>query len=95
MKTSLIAAAALAALLLGGAGTAVYAQRDDSQRDSRPEFGRRERHPELQRALRALRNARSDLQRGAHDFGGHRIKALRATDDAIRQVEEALRFDRR
>jgi hypothetical protein len=34
------------------------------------------------------------MEHAAHDFGGHRADALRATDDAIRQLEICLRYDR-
>lgn len=53
-----------------------------------------EPHPEIRDALAALRNARAHLEHAAHDFGGHRADALRATDDAIRQLEICLRYDR-
>ncbi|HZT41716.1 MAG TPA: hypothetical protein VFA07_05985 [Chthonomonadaceae bacterium] len=54
----------------------------------------RERHPELRQALRALMRAKMELQEGAHDFGGHRADALKATDQAIQQVRLALKFDK-
>jgi len=53
-----------------------------------------EPHPEIREAIAALRNARAHMQHAAHDFGGHRVEALRATDDAIRQLEICLRYDR-
>ena len=54
-----------------------------------------ERHPEMRHALHALEKAREALQHAAHDFGGHRAKALELTDQAIREVKEGLEFDRR
>ncbi|MGH9529108.1 MAG: hypothetical protein ACRD2S_04230 [Terriglobales bacterium] len=53
-----------------------------------------ERHPEIHRAIEALRNARAHLQEAAHDFGGHKADAIRATDEAIRQLEICMRYDR-
>lgn len=53
-----------------------------------------ERHPEVQAALRALQNAKSHLQEGAHDFEGHRAEALKLTDQAIRECQEALKADK-
>ena len=53
-----------------------------------------EPHPEIREALASLRHARMHLQEAAHDFGGHRADALRATDEAIRQLEICLKFDR-
>lgn len=51
-------------------------------------------HPEIHDALASLRHAREHLEHAAHDFGGHRADALRATDEAIRQLELCLKFDR-
>ena len=53
-----------------------------------------EPHPEIREALESLRRARKHMQEAAHDFGGHRVDALRATDDAIRQLEICLKYDR-
>jgi hypothetical protein len=54
----------------------------------------RERHPELRRAMRALQNAKSALQQAAHDFNGHRERALDLTQKAIDEVQQAMRSDR-
>jgi len=54
-----------------------------------------ERHPHIHRALRELREARIELKEADHDFGGHRKEALEAVDRAIRQLDRALRFDRK
>jgi hypothetical protein len=51
-------------------------------------------HPEIHDALNSLRHAREHLEHAAHDFGGHRAEALRATDEAIRQLEICLKYDR-
>jgi hypothetical protein len=53
-----------------------------------------EKHPEIRDALAALRNAKAHLEHGAHDFGGHRVDAIRATDEAIRQLEICLQYDK-
>lgn len=53
-----------------------------------------EPHPEIREAIAALRRAREHLQHAKHDFGGHRVEALRASDDAIRQLEVCLKFDK-
>ena len=39
-------------------------------------------------------NARGHLAHGAHDFGGHRAKALELTNAAIEQCRVALHYDR-
>lgn len=53
-----------------------------------------EPHPEIREALAALRRAKEHMEHAAHDFGGHRVEALRATDDAIKQLEVCLKFDK-
>jgi len=58
-----------------------------------PALSARERHPQIRAALTALRDARSHLQETAHDFGGHKAEAIRATDEAIHQLEICLRYD--
>lgn len=55
---------------------------------------RRERHPEIRKAIAALEGAKRALQDGAHDFGGHRLDALAACDNAINQLRIALQYDR-
>lgn len=52
-----------------------------------------ERHPEIRQAIAALRRAREHMEHAAHDFGGHRVEAIRATDEAIRQLEICLKYD--
>jgi hypothetical protein len=53
-----------------------------------------EPHPEIREALESLRRARKHMAEAAHDFGGHRVDALRATDEAIHQLEICLKYDR-
>lgn len=53
-----------------------------------------EPHPEIREALGALRRAKGHMEHAAHDFGGHRVDALRATDEAIKQLEICLKYDK-
>jgi hypothetical protein len=53
-----------------------------------------EPHPQIRRAINALERAKDYMQHAAHDFGGHRVEALRECDEAIRQLHEALRYDK-
>jgi hypothetical protein len=53
-----------------------------------------EPHPQIREALGALRRAKEHMEHAAHDFGGHRVDALKATDEAIRQLEICLKFDK-
>ncbi len=50
--------------------------------------------PHMQAALDHLNAAKAELQAAEHDKGGHRDKALAATENAIRQVEAGIRYDR-
>jgi hypothetical protein len=67
-----------AVLSLGG--TALLAQNE------------RAMHPRIERAIEALRDARAYLEMAPHDFGGHKVDAIRATDNAIRQLNLALQY---
>ena len=53
-----------------------------------------EPHPQIREALAALRRAKEHMQHAAHDFGGHRVEALAATDRAIEQLEICLKYDK-
>jgi hypothetical protein len=53
-----------------------------------------EPHPEIREAIAALRRAREHMGHAAHDFGGHRVEALKATDEAIRQLQICLQYDK-
>ena len=59
-----------------------------------PPAAAREGHPEIREAIASLRHAKEHLEHAAHDFGGHRVEAIRATDVAIHQLEECLRYDK-
>lgn len=51
--------------------------------------------PQMQAALRNLRQARVDLNRATSDKGGHRARALELVDQAIAEVEKGISYDRR
>ncbi|MFZ3200774.1 MAG: hypothetical protein ACLQMT_10240 [Candidatus Acidiferrales bacterium] len=51
-------------------------------------------HPEIQDAIAALRNARDHLDHARHDFGGHRVAAIQAIDEAIHQLKICMDYDR-
>ena len=52
-------------------------------------------HPRIARAIEALRDARAYMENAPHDFGGHKADAIRATDEAIRQLNFALAYRER
>jgi hypothetical protein len=49
-------------------------------------------HPQIEDALRALKVAKDHLQEAAHDFGGHRVDAIRAIDEADHQLRICLQY---
>jgi hypothetical protein len=53
-----------------------------------------EKHPEIREALGSLRRAKEHMEHAAHDFGGHRVEAIEATNRAIQQLELCLKFDK-
>jgi len=57
-------------------------------------FAQNERamHPRIAAAITALRDAKAYMQMAPHDFGGHRVEAIRASDEAIRQLNLALAY---
>jgi hypothetical protein len=55
----------------------------------------REHHPALRQAIKALERAKYDLNHANHDFGGHRAEALEACDNAIKQLNVALQYDKK
>jgi hypothetical protein len=44
-------------------------------------------HPHIHEALEAMRAAKHHLETAAHDFEGHRVKAIEHLDQAIREAE--------
>jgi hypothetical protein len=54
-----------------------------------------ERHPHIRAALEELREAKRELEKADHDFGGHRKEAIKAIDEALIQLEKALKFDKK
>jgi hypothetical protein len=53
-----------------------------------------EKHPQIHEALESLRNSKEHLEHAAHDFGGHRVEAIKAIDQAIHQLEICLQYDK-
>jgi hypothetical protein len=54
-----------------------------------------EQHPHIRAAIRELQEAKQELQTADHDFGGHREEALKACTEAIRQLQQALQYDKK
>lgn len=54
-----------------------------------------ERHPHIRAAIKELQEAKRELETAAHDFGGHRVEAIEAIDNAIKQLHQALEYDKK
>ncbi len=50
-------------------------------------------HPRIAASLVSLNVTKEHLKNAPHDFGGHRVAALAAVDEAIKQLKEAIKFD--
>ena len=53
----------------------------------------KEHHPELHKAMHKLRGAKADLEKAAHDYNGHKAKAIEAIDQALLELKAALESD--
>ena len=80
---------------VGAPGTSLTIPQDTLRRARRGKGAGKEGHPQIRRAINALQNAKTDLQNAAHDFGGHRADALRACDEAIKQLQLARQYDKK
>jgi hypothetical protein len=49
-------------------------------------------HPRIAKAIASLNDARAYMEAAPHDFGGHRVDAIRATNEAIKQLDLALAY---
>lgn len=68
------------ACLVGGAGfAAAQGAKDDGQ-------------PEMHAALDHLKQAKENLEKGKHDKGGHRKRALELVDQAIAEVNQGIAY---
>jgi type II secretory pathway component PulJ len=76
-------------------GTLAFALNTDAQSTNSPSQHRTERHPAIRRALVTLREAKAELEHADHDFGGHRIQAMQAVDQAMEQLKLALQHDKK
>jgi hypothetical protein len=53
-----------------------------------------DQYPEIPEALKALQHAKDHLEKAKHDFGGHRADGIHACDEAIRQLEICMKYDK-
>ena len=89
-----ICGVAILGTLFGISQGALFAARPPAPAQERKE-GAREQHPHIRAAIQELREARHELETAAHDFGGHRKEAMESVDNAIKQLQLALQYDRK
>jgi len=75
--TAILAAGAVALTALGAVGGFTAARADQ---------------PHMQTALADLQAAKAELQQAAPDKGGHRVNALRLTNQAIGETQAGIGF---
>jgi hypothetical protein len=46
--------------------------------------------PEMEKAKRQVEATKADLEHAAHDYEGHRAKALEHVNAALQEIEQAL-----
>lgn len=49
-------------------------------------------HPEIRDAMEALRQARGNLDHASHNFGGHRVAAMKHIDEAMHELQTCMKY---
>src|SRR5258705_13148315 len=87
-------AVALASGLVLGAGTIAFTADTppgSTYGQSGGAYGRGGKHPHIAAATRALTHAEGQLERAAHHYGGHRVKALEPGKQGGRELGQTAR----
>ena len=85
-----VAAATVGAVTVARVNTA-HAQAAQATKAGKGE--RKEKHPAIHAAINSLERAKKELEAAAHDFGGHRVDAIKAIDEALKQLRLADAYD--
>jgi hypothetical protein len=83
------------ALLVVGFVSAAHASDadDKSTKEERKEMKEESKeHPRIVAAIKELEGAIEELKKAPHDFGGHRDDAIKACEEARKQLHEALKY---
>lgn len=91
---TLLGIATLSVLMISGLASPAAAQGASQTAPIRVVKLKRERHPEIRKAMRALERARNDLRHADRDFGGHRARAANLIDQALTECREAINADK-
>jgi len=87
LTTYLLAGSIAAATI----GTATVMRTNTAQAQAMK--AQKEKHPMIHAAINSLQKARAELNAASHDFGGHRVDAIKAIDEAIKQLKLADAYD--
>ena len=49
-------------------------------------------HPRIAAAIESLKEAHAYMAAAPHDFGGHKAAAMSASENAIRELNQALKY---
>jgi len=89
-----LTAAVLGASFLCPATSLAQPQDKDDQAKVRQE--KKEEHPVIRRAIRQLEGVKNELTtKAASDFGGHKAEAIKAIDEAIEHLNQAMSYDKK
>lgn len=53
-----------------------------------------ESHPKIRQAIAALEAAKLEMEQAGGDFGGHKVEAIEAVNNALKRLRLALQFDK-
>lgn len=86
--------AVLVVLILTFAGASSFAAQTSATNPPSNHNTQNERHPHIHRAINQLEHTKTILQKdAARDFEGHRAQAVKLIDEAIVQLNAALKSD--
>jgi hypothetical protein len=91
----IVLSAALAGTALGTVASAQVVQQNQPYAASAQHLrGNRGSDQNIRREYRRLEQVIDGLQRDQRDYGGHRVQAIQALQQARTQLDEALEYDR-
>ncbi|MBI3476702.1 MAG: hypothetical protein HY010_13300 [Acidobacteria bacterium] len=95
MKKKLVAILSAAALI-GAISMPAAAQQPATPKLKRVQMKKeKEEHPAIAMAMTHLKEAKKSLENAAHDFGGHRVAALKHVNEALEECRLALEADKK
>jgi hypothetical protein len=67
----------------------------ERREERREKAGKAETHPEIRAAIASLQRSKEDLEKASHDYGGHRVEAIKSIDEALKHLHLALDYDKK